>query len=64
MFIDSSFSNFYFIHENKFYVFSKDGKYKNTILDTKFSERINDFVVLKDKKVLIITDSKIWQFDL
>ena len=30
----------------------------------KFSERINDFVVLKDKKVLIITDSKIWQFDL
>jgi len=64
MFIDSAFSNFYFIHENKFYVFSKDGKYKNTILDTKFSERINDFVVLKDKKVLIITDSKIWQFDL
>ena len=64
MFIDSAFSNFYFINENKFYVFSKDGKYKNTILDTKFSERINDFVVLKDKKVLIITDSKIWQFDL
>ncbi len=64
MFIDSAFSNFYFIHENKFYVFSKEGKYKNTILDTKFSEKINDFVVLKDKKVLIITDSKIWQFDL
>lgn len=64
MFIDSSFSRFYFSGGNKFYLFSKDGKFQKIILDTKLNERIIDFVVLKDKKIIFITSTAIWQIDL
>lgn len=64
MFIDTSFSNFYFIHQNKIYLFSKDGKFKNILVDTKFNENINDFMILKDKKIIFVSDSKIYQVDL
>lgn len=64
MFIDTSFSNFYFTHQNKIYLFSKDGKFKNILVDTKFNENINDFMILKDKKIIFVSDSKIYQVDL
>ncbi len=64
MFIDTNFSNFYFSNQNKFYLFSKDGKFKNILVDTKFNETINDFTVLKDKKIIFISDSKIYQLEL
>ena len=64
MFIDTNFSRFYFSNQNKFYLFSKDGKFKNILVDTKFNENINDFIILKDKKIIFVSDSKIYQADL
>jgi len=64
MFIDSNFSSFYFSHQNKIYLYSKDGKFKNILIDTKFNENINDFIILKDKKIIFVTDSKIYQVGL
>lgn len=64
MFIDTNFSSFYFSHQNKIYLFSKDGKFKNILVDTKFNESINDFIILKDKKIIFVSDSKIYQVDL
>ena len=64
MFIDTDFSNFYFANQNKFYLYSKDGKFKNILIDTKFNENINDFIILKDKKIIFVSDSKIYQVDL
>lgn len=64
MHIDSNLKNYYFLDQNKIYVFSKDGKFQNIVTDTKVTENITDFVVLSDKKILIITGTKIYQVDL
>jgi len=64
MFIDSNLNDFYFSHQNKFYLFTKDGKFKNILVDTKFNENINDFTIIKDKKIIFVSDSKIYQVEL
>ena len=64
MFIDSNLSNNYFISENKIYQYSKNGELKNIYSDPSFNEKITDFVVLKDKKIIFISNSKLVELEL
>jgi hypothetical protein len=64
MFIDSNLASNYFISENKIYQYSKEGALKEIFSDPSFTEKINDFVVLKDKKIIFISNSKLVELDL
>jgi hypothetical protein len=64
MFIDSNLSSNYFISENKIFQYSKEGELKNIYSDPSFTEKITDFVVLKDKKIIFISNSKLVELDL
>jgi mRNA-degrading endonuclease RelE of RelBE toxin-antitoxin system len=64
MYIDNSLKNYYFSHENRIYTFSKEGKFLNQIIDTSFSENINQFMIVNDSKIYIITDSKLYEVSL
>ena len=64
MFIDSNLASNYFISENKIYQYSKEGELKEIFSDPSFTEKINDFVVLKDKKIIFISNSKLVELDL
>jgi hypothetical protein len=58
LFISSSLKNNYFISENKIFEYSKDGKLLNIYSDPTFNEKINDFIVLKDR-VIFVSNSKL-----
>lgn len=58
LFISSNVKNNYFISENKIYEYSKDGKLLNIYSDPAFNEKINDFIVLKDR-VIFVSNSKL-----
>jgi hypothetical protein len=64
MFIDSNLSSNYFVSENKIFQYSKDGELKNIYSDPSFNEKITDFVVLKDKKIIFISNSKLVELEL
>ena len=64
MFIDSNLSNNYFVSENKIFQYSKEGDLKNIYSDPSFNEKITDFVILKDKKIIFISNSKLVELDL
>ena len=58
LFISASLKNNYFISENKIFEYSKDGKLLNIYSDPTFNEKINDFIVLKDR-VIFVSNSKL-----
>jgi len=64
MFINSDLKNNYFISENKIVEYSKDGKLLNVYSDPSFTEKINDFVVLKNNKIILISNSKLAELQL
>lgn len=65
MFVDTNYENYYFVSENKIFQYSsKDGNLKTIFSDPSFNEKINDFVVLKDKKIIFISNSKLVSLDL
>jgi len=64
MFINSDLKNNYFISENKVIEYSKDGKLLNVYSDPSFTEKINDFVVLKNNKIILISNSKLAELQL
>lgn len=64
MFINSDLKNNYFISENKLVEYTKDGKLLNVYSDPSFTEKINDFIVLKNNKVILISNSKLAELQL
>jgi hypothetical protein len=64
MYINSDLKNNYFISENKIVEYSKDGKLINVYSDPSFTEKINDFVVLKNNKIIILSNSKLAELQL
>ena len=64
MYINSDLKNNYFISENKVVEYSKDGKLLNVYSDPSFTEKINDFVVLKNNKIILISNSKLAELHL
>jgi hypothetical protein len=64
MYINSDIKNNYFISENKIVEYSKDGKLLNVYSDPSFNEKINDFVVLKNNKIILISNSKLAELQL
>ena len=64
MYINSDLKNNYFISENKLVEYSKDGKLLNVYSDPSFTEKINDFIVLKNNKVVLISNSKLAELQL
>jgi hypothetical protein len=64
MFISSELKNYYFISENKIVEYSKEGKLLNIYSDPSFTEKINDFVVLKNNKIIILSNSKLAELQL
>jgi len=64
MYISSDLKNNYFISENKVVEYSKDGKLLNVYSDPSFTEKINDFVVLKNNKIILISNSKLAEIQL
>jgi hypothetical protein len=64
MFIGSELKNYYFISENKIVEYSKEGKLLNIYSDPSFTEKINDFVVLKNNKIIILSNSKLAELQL
>jgi len=64
MYINSDLKNNYFISENKIVEYTKDGKFINVYSDPSFTEKINDFVVLKNNKIILISNSKLAELQL
>jgi hypothetical protein len=64
MFISSDINNNYFIVDNKIAEYTKDGKLINLLTDPSFTEKINDFVVLKNNKIIFISNSKLVEIQL
>jgi len=64
MYINSDLKSNYFISENKVVEYTKDGKLLNVYSDPSFTEKINDFVVLKNNKIILISNSKLAELQL
>lgn len=54
----------YFISENKLFVYTKDGKLDSVYSDTSFTEKFIDFTVLNDKRIILISNSKLVEINL
>ena len=64
MFINSNLTYNYFVSDNKIYQYSKDGILKTIYSDPFFNEDIKDLVVLSDKKIIFISNSKLVELEL
>jgi len=64
MFINSNLTYNYFVSDNKIYQYSKDGILKTIYSDPFFNEEIKDLVVLSDKKIIFISNSKLVELEL
>jgi len=64
MFISSDLKSNFFISENKIVEYSKDGKLLNVYSDPSFTEKINDFIVLKNNRIILISNCKLAEIQL